>query len=298
MKFRVACVVSFIALQCFVFGAVGMPSAFASYILGYNEDSNNGEFQIFDFDNKSTTSLSYLGDDFTSGGYDLESLTYGGQDGTYYGIKSSNNKNKPSELYSFSLDGDTVTGAASGTEFDASNIDAAAYLEGVLYAFDNKADDLITIDVEDGSKSSSKNVSGLGNKKIEGLAFSNDGLLYASATKGNKSWLYSIDMDAGQANEIGKIADYGQIEALTFIDETLYGIGSTRGNPLLQIDTATGIISGEPIEWGTGDVEGIASSGSGAAVPEPATIVLIGSGLLCLAGSGARRFFGKRRNPH
>ena len=50
---------------------------------------------------------------------------------------------------------------------------------------------------------------------------------------------------------------------------------------------------------GSGDVEGIAAGGGSAAVPEPATVLLLGFGLLGFAGSGIKKFMGKlRREAH
>ena len=82
---------------------------------------------------------------------------------------------------------------------------------------------------------------------------------------------------------------------MTFLDDVLYGVGGKGGkNPLIKIDTETGSVFGEPVNWGSGDVEGIAAGGS-AAVPEPATILLLGFGLLGFAGSGIKKFMGKLR---
>jgi len=155
----------------------------------------------------------------------------------------------------------------------------------------------------DGSKHGDKKVHGLGNKKIEGLAYGSDGLLYvSSATHSEQSWLYSMNLDGTNFQEIGEIQSmytaYGQVEALTFLDDVLYGVGSKGGNPLIKIDTGSGAVFGNPVNWGSGDIEGIAAGGS-AAVPEPATILLLGFGLLGFAGSGIKKLMGKlRREAH
>jgi hypothetical protein len=278
MKYKIIFAISFILFLFLIPGIPQVQTVFASYILGYNEDV--GGFQNFNLDDNSTTDLNYGGDSFS----ELESLTYGGGS-TYYGIESFNSSGKASTLYSFELNGDSITGTASENTVDASNIDAVAFIDGLLYAFDNKTDKLTTINM-DGEKVGEKKVSGLaGNKKFEGLAYGSDGLLYASATKGSKSWLYSMDIGGTDivANKIGKIKSFGQVEALTFLDDVLYGVGSKGGNPLIQIDTGSGAVLGNPVNWGSGDIEGIATGGS-AAVPEPATIFLLGSGLLGLFG--------------
>jgi len=188
MKRKIIFAISFASFLFLVSGIIQVQTVFASYILGYNEDV--GKFQNFNLDDNSTTDLNYGGDSFS----ELESLTYGGGS-TYYGIESFNKK-KPSTLYTFELVGDTITGTASGNAIDTSNIDAVTFIDGLLYAFDNKRDKLTTIDAVtfidgllyafdnkrdklttinlDGSKHGDKKVHGLGNKKIEGLAYGSD----------------------------------------------------------------------------------------------------------------------------
>ena len=292
MKHKIIFAIPFALLLFLVLGIIQVQTVFASYILGYNEDVRG--FQNFNLDDSSTTDLNYAGDSFS----ELESLTYGGGN-TYYGIESFNNK-KPSTLYTFELVGDTITGTASGNEIDTSDIDAVTLIDGLLYAFDNKKDKLTTINL-DGEKESETKVTGFNSsKKFEGLAYGSDGLLYGSLTKGGNSWLYSMDITNPSivAKEKGKIQQgkksFGQVEALTFLDDVLYGVGNKTGNQLIKIDTGDGSVLGDPVNWGSGDVEGIAAGGS-AAVPEPATILLLGFGLLGFAGSGIKKFMGKLR---
>ena len=111
-----------------------------------------------------------------------------------------------------------------------------------------------------------------------------------------------MNLDGTNFQEIGEIQSmytaYGQVEALTFLDDVLYGVGSNGGNPLVKIDTGSGKVFGNPVNWGSGDIEGIAAGGS-AAVPEPATVLLLGFGLLGFAGSGIKKLMGKlRREVH
>ena len=287
-------------------GIIRVQTVFASYMLGTNDLKKKGgwQFQSFNMDDNTMTGLNYTGDSFQ----EMESLTYGGGN-TYYGIESFNNTAKDSTLYTFEWDGgDTVTGKESENTFDASNIDASTFVDGLLYAFDNNTDMLTTIDSNTGEEvGDAKKVTGFNSKKkFEGLAYGSDGLLYGSLTKGGNSWLYSMDVANSSivANEIGKIQlgnkSFGQVEALTFLDGVLYGVGGEGGkNPLIKIDTVKGNVFGEPVNWGSGDVEGIAAGGGSAAVPEPATVLLLGFGLLGFAGSGIKKFMGKlRREAH
>ena len=302
MKNRMLFAIPFALSLIISIGVIGVQTVFASYILGINDLKNHGgwNFQSFNLDNNTMTGLNYTGDSFE----EMESLTYGGGN-TYYGIESFNSTGKDSTLYSFEWDGgDTVTGEAAGKPFDASNIDAATFVDGLLYAFDNNTDMLTTVNLN-GEKTGGNKVTGFDHKtKFEGLAYGSGGLLYASATKGGNSWLYSMNLggdgDIIVANEVGKIKlggkSFGQVEALTFLDDVLYGVGNKGNNPLIQIDTGTGKVFGTPVNWGTGDVEGIAAGGGSSAVPEPATLLLLGFGLLGFARSGIKKFTGKWRN--
>jgi len=296
--------VTLLALSLFLLpGIIRVQTVFASYILGINDLKKHGgwNFQSFNLDDNTMAGLNYTGDSFK----EMENLAYGGGN-TYYGIESFNNTGKNSTLYSFEWDGDTVTGTAGENTFDASNIDAATFVDGLLYAFDNNTDMLTKINL-DGEKVGETKVTGFDSKKkFEGLAYGSDGLLYGSLTKGGNSWLYSMDITNPNivANEIGKIQlgkkSFGQVEALTFLDDVLYGVGGKgwKNNPLIKIDTGNGSVFGEPVNWGSGDIEGIAAGGS-AAVPEPATILLLGFGLLGFAGSRVKKFMGKlRREVH
>ena len=259
-------------------------TASGSYILGYNEDET--KFQMFDMDTNTTQDLTYNGSAFDQ----VEGLTHA-TGNTYYGINSYNDGTE-SMLYSFELDfeldGDDnkITGEKTNP-FTASNIDAAVYINGLIYAFDNKTDTLMSIST-DGVVQTENHVKGVkGGKKIEGLAY-NGGLLYGTATKGSNSWLYSIDLDnPAKAEEVGKIKGYGQVEALTFLDDVLYGVGNNNNNPLMSINTSNGnVIS--IANWGAGDIEGIATVGGSDAVPEPAIITLLGIGLI---GFLRKKFF-------
>lgn len=233
---------------------------------------------------------------------EIESLVYVGE-GTYYGIQSYNKSKNPertSQLYKFTLNHDTteITTEKVGEPFPGTDIDSIEYGEGVFYAMDNKTDTLLVIDMN-GNIISNKRIRDLGLTKVEGLAYK-DGLLYASdtdagtkdgwsANPGSKydadSSLFSINVLNGLDNlldsdiqYIGQIG-YGQVEALTFVDDILYGTSDIHDS-LFHVDLGTGFATFMD-NWGT-DIEGIAGvyPGAMAAVPEPGTLVLIGLGIL------------------
>jgi choice-of-anchor A domain-containing protein/uncharacterized repeat protein (TIGR01451 family) len=230
---------------------------------------------------------------------EIESLVYVG-DGTYYGIQSYNkaqNVDKTSQLYKFTLNHDTteITIEKVGEPFSGTDIDAIEYGDGVFYAMDNKTDTLLVLDM-DGNIISSTKLKKLGLTKVEGLAYK-DGVLYASDTqvKGkdgynlndngdHSSSLFTIDVVDGlddlrsdDIRYIGQIG-FGQVEALTFVDDILYGT-SDLSDSLFSIDLGTGFATFMD-DWGS-DIEGIAAVFGGAeAVPEPGTMALVGLGLL------------------
>ena len=114
---------------------------------------------------------------------------------TYYGIESFSNTGG-STLYSFELNGDKITGTASENTVDASNIDAATFVNGMLYAFDNDMDMLTTIN-SDGEEVGAIKVTGFdSSKKFEGLAYVVMACCMAASQKagiaGCTAWILTI----------------------------------------------------------------------------------------------------------
>lgn len=268
----------------FCFSSVSAVSAFNIY--GVDDDSDT--IKLFD---TSTGIFNVIAQDVPD---EIESLTWAGGS-TYYGMQSYNSK-KTSQLYKFDISGDQVTWETVGDEIAFGNIDALQYANGILYATDNKKDELISLKTN-GVLLDSVNVKALGLKKVEGLAY-NNGTLYASDTEyggrdgyklnqwgDHDSALFKIDISEGIAGisaddieYVGQIG-FGQVESLLFNDGALYGTSDTH-NAFFQIDLNANGASGIYLsDWGT-DIEGIAIAES--AVPEPSTIILLGLGILGL----------------
>ncbi len=271
---RPARLLAVLAAGVFLLAAPGLALA-DTMLFGINDDSDL--FEIYDMGSGQTTQL--------SGGApnEVESLTYGGGN-VYYGMQSYGNTT--SQLYKFTYDANSgsVSSEAVGNPIAAKDIETLEYVDGKLYAIDNKGKNLLELSTT-GQVLNSYDLGKAGIKDAEGMAFV-DGVLYASDNKSSKNAkLFALDLSNGIDNVtvayLGKLG-FGQVEGLSYVDGVLYGT-SDRSNNLFKIEfNDDGSLKGteEIAKWGS-DIEGFATvpGSPGGAVPEPATMLLMASGL-------------------
>lgn len=151
------------------------------------------------------------------------------------------------EVYSVDVDTDQLyildlaTGDANPVGGDVVGFDKIEGLSiqpgtGVLYGLDTESDVLITIDTATGVGTL---VGSLGtDMRDAGLAFADDGALYAATDLGDDDGFYSVNPASGAATFIAD--EDSDAHALAFFEGVMYGILDADDN-LNTIDVTTGV---------------------------------------------------------
>lgn len=216
-------------------------------------DSSGGLYDL----NVATNTSTYLGNSGVGAMLDIA------QDPTtssLYGVTGGGS------LYSLS----TTNGSASFIGGSGAFINGLTFdSSGTLFGSGGGA--LFTVNLGTGAAST---VGFTGFSSSGDIAFDSLGNLFLSATGGDR--LVSVNSTTGVGSLIGSIG-YGNVYGLNFWGSTLYGF--TSFGDTITIDTTTGagtfLASNSIGAYGADGAGGVA-----AAVPEPSTMLLLGSGLL------------------
>lgn len=160
--------------------------------------------------------------------------------------------------------------------------------DGTLYAASLGTNDLYTVSLTTGFVT---DIGGLGFINVMDLAWDPfNSTMYAIASSGapgTASFLYSLNLGTGAGTLVTTISGNDCLMGLTidFADQFLATDHCDPNSPLYQIDTTNGALTN------LGNTGISLSMGAATQTPEPATILLLGFGLLALA------FFGRKKLP-
>jgi hypothetical protein len=250
--------------------------AFANPVQAVFIGDSSGYLYTYDISSNSNTQIGYGG---VGAWYDIASNP---TDGELYGLAYNAGYEK---LFSIDkLDGSTAAiGNALGNFINGLTFDSS----GTLYASGSSF--LYTIDLLSGNATS---VGSTGFQSSGDLAFDSSGNLFMSATGGTNGSdrLISIDttLSTGYLGSVVGNIGFDKVYGLNFTGSTLYGF--TQDMETISIDTGTGAgalsANNSIAAWGADGAGGVNP------VPEPATLILFGAGIIGLAGLRIRR---KRR---
>jgi len=158
--------------------------------------------------------------------------------------------------------------------------------DGTLYAASLGTNDLYSVNLTTGAVTV---IGGLGFTEVMDLAWDpfNDTMyaIASSGAPGTGSFLYSLNLGTGAGTLVTTITANDCLMGLTIdsADQFLSMDQCDSNSPLFQIDPANGALTN------LGNTGIGASMGAATQTPEPATVLLLGSGLLALA------FFGRKK---
>ncbi|MHB1025274.1 MAG: PEP-CTERM sorting domain-containing protein [Desulfobacteria bacterium] len=155
--------------------------------------------------------------------------------------------------------------------------------DGTLYAGSDTSTNLYSVNTTTGAATVLGNI---GYYSAGDLAFDSGGALYMSS-KTNQ--LINIDTTSYVGTSVGPIG-YSNVYGFAFgPDGVMYGVSGTS---VFSIDLTTGAGSSPAVNYGgqgLGTAYGSSFYGESAPVPEPGTMVLLGSGLVGLVGYGRKK---------
>lgn len=203
-----------------------------------------------------------------SGDSDLWALAHAGPGAAYTVDRATDT------LYTVDItDASTIASVQLDQDMQISNRGLDVSPAGVLYGV-FPGTNLRTIDPKTGASTLLFNIEGV--VRIESIAFSPDGRLYAVGDVGSRTDLYEVDLVLQSASLISRM-NVSDIDCLTYApDGFLYGADSILGAAdLYKIDPLTGQL----FNLGT---TGIIELNGLLAVPEPVTLLLLGFGGMAL----------------
>lgn len=204
-----------------------------------------------------------------SGSSDLWALAHAAPGAAYTVDRAAN------ILYTIDLtDASTIASVQLDQDMWVSNRGLDVSPDGILYGV-LPGTNLRTIDPQTGVTTLLFDIEGV--VRIESIAFSPEGLLYAVGDAGSHTDLYEVDLLSGNASLISEL-NVSDIDCLTYApDGFLYGADAYLGvADMYRIDPLTGQL------FNLGST-GITELNGLLAIPEPVTLLLLGLGGLTLS---------------
>lgn len=247
-----------------LFSCISASSAFATIeLIAYSHDDNN--LYSLPLDTLQPTKIGTM----EIVGADLWALAHAGPGAAYTVDRAAN------VLYTVDLtDASTIASVQLDQDMYVSNRGLDVSPDGILYGV-LPGTNLRTIDPQTGATTLLFDIEGV--VRIESIAFSPEGRLYAVGDVGSRTDLYEVDMVSQSASLISRM-NVSDIDCLTYApDGFLYGADAHAGiiADLYRIDPLTGQL------FNLGST-GITEMNSLLAIPEPAALLLLGLGGLGL----------------